>query len=131
MARSLLCYLVTALSISSTCSRVADAADEAGWLQQLLPAASSRHGKPNIVFILTDDQDLHMNSLDYMPYVKRHLIDKGIIYQKHYCTIGLCCPSRVSLFTGKAAHNTNVTDVHPPYGRFLHPQSGPVELTSC
>jgi N-acetylglucosamine-6-sulfatase len=73
---------------------------------------------PNIVFILTDDQDLHLNSLNYMPYLQRHLVGQGTSYQRHYCTIAICCPSRVSLWTGKAAHNTNVTDVSPPYGNY-------------
>ncbi|KAI0968702.1 arylsulfatase-like protein [Xylaria arbuscula] len=75
-------------------------------------------GRPNIVFILTDDQDLHMGSLDYMPFVKEQLIDRGTSFRKHFCTTALCCPSRVSLWTGKAAHNTNVTDVLPPYGGY-------------
>lgn len=74
--------------------------------------------RPNIVFILTDDQDLHLNSLDYMPFVQKHLLDEGTFYKRHFCTIALCCPSRVSLWTGKAAHNTNVTDVNPPYGGY-------------
>ena len=75
--------------------------------------------KPNVVFILTDDQDLHMDSLSYMPFLQKHLLEQGTFYQRHFCTIALCCPSRVSLLTGKAAHNTNVTDVNPPYGRLL------------
>ncbi|EXJ54205.1 arylsulfatase [Cladophialophora yegresii CBS 114405] len=79
---------------------------------------SGSESRPNIIFILTDDQDLHMNSLAYMPYVKKHLIDEGTFYQRHYCTIALCCPSRVSLWTGRASHNTNVTDVNPPYGGY-------------
>src|SRR5690348_3806122 len=70
--------------------------------------------KPNIVFIITDDQDLHLGSLNYLPYVKKHLTDQGLSYKRHYCTTALCCPSRVSLWTGKQAHNTNVTDVKPP-----------------
>ncbi|KAK8212924.1 hypothetical protein M8818_003089 [Zalaria obscura] len=74
--------------------------------------------KPNIVFILTDDQDLHMNSLAHMPHLKKHLLDEGTFFQRHYCTVALCCPSRVNLWTGKAAHNTNVTDVNPPYGGY-------------
>lgn len=74
--------------------------------------------RPNIVFILTDDQDLHMQSLDYLPYVKKHLIERGTLYKRHFCTTALCCPSRVSLWSGKAAHNTNVTDVNPPYGLY-------------
>ncbi|KAK3321998.1 alkaline-phosphatase-like protein [Apodospora peruviana] len=73
---------------------------------------------PNIVFILTDDQDLHMRSLDYLPLIKKHLIDRGTSYKRHFCTTALCCPSRVSLWTGKQAHNTNVTDVNPPYGGY-------------
>ncbi|KAF7344962.1 Arylsulfatase [Mycena venus] len=68
--------------------------------------------------VLTDDQDILMDSLNYMPNVKEHLTDKGVFYQRHYCTIALCCPSRVSLLTGKAAHNTNVTDIIPPYGGY-------------
>ncbi|PVH95205.1 Arylsulphatase [Periconia macrospinosa] len=74
--------------------------------------------KPNFVFIITDDQDLHLASLDYMPLVQKHLGDQGTFYRRHYCTIAICCPSRVSLLTGKAAHNTNVTDVSPPYGGY-------------
>lgn len=75
--------------------------------------------KPNIVFILTDDQDLHMQSLDYLPLIQKHLINKGTLFKRHFCTTAICCPSRVSLWTGKQAHNTNVTDVNPPYGKFL------------
>jgi hypothetical protein len=82
--------------------------------------ASYRNGKPNFVFIITDDQDLHLGSLDYMPLVKKHLGKQGTFYKQHYCTISICCPSRVSLLTGKAAHNTNVTDVSPPYGKCLY-----------
>jgi arylsulfatase A-like enzyme len=74
--------------------------------------------RPNVVFIMTDDQDAQMNSLDYMPAVQKHLMQKGTHYQKHYCTVAWCCPSRVSLWTGKTAHNTNVTNVEPPYGTF-------------
>ncbi|CZR65148.1 related to sulfatases [Phialocephala subalpina] len=74
--------------------------------------------RPNIVFILTDDQDVHLSSLDYMPFVKKHLLDQGTYFNKHYCTTAVCCPSRVTLWTGKAAHNTNITDVNPPYGGY-------------
>ena len=73
--------------------------------------------RPNVVFFLTDDQDVHLNSLAYQPLVKKHLADRGLKYQHHFATVALCCPSRVNLWTGKAAHNTNVTDVNPPYGK--------------
>ncbi|KAL1864312.1 hypothetical protein Daus18300_007735 [Diaporthe australafricana] len=74
--------------------------------------------KLSIIFVLTDDQDLRMNSLDFMPYLKKHLIEKGTSFKPHFCTTAICCPSRVSLWTGQLAHNTNVTDVNPPYGGY-------------
>jgi len=79
-------------------------------------AVTGRSSKPNFIFIITDDQDLHLNSLDYQPAVKKHFAQEGTWFKKHFCTVALCCPSRVSLLTGKAAHNTNVTDVSAPYG---------------
>lgn len=81
------------------------------------PGAPQHAPRPNVVFILTDDQDLHMQSLDYMPLVRKHLVDQGTSYNRHFCTTALCCPSRVSLWTGRAAHNHNVTNVVPPYGK--------------
>ncbi|KAI8951312.1 alkaline-phosphatase-like protein [Xylaria longipes] len=74
--------------------------------------------RPNVVFILTDDQDVRLESLQYMPLVKKHLIEQGTYFNKHYCTTAICCPSRVTLWTGKTPHNTNVTDVSPPYGGY-------------
>ncbi|KIW00572.1 uncharacterized protein PV09_07926 [Verruconis gallopava] len=74
--------------------------------------------KPNILFILTDDQDWHMQSMQHMPFLQKYLINEGTLYANHFCTVALCCPSRANLWTGRAAHNTNVTDVWPPYGGF-------------
>ena len=76
----------------------------------------SAQARPNVVFILTDDQDAEMGSMDYMPFVDKHITQQGTTFKRHYCTVALCCPSRVSLWTGKAAHNTNVTNVDTPYG---------------
>lgn len=64
--------------------------------------------KPNVLFIMTDDQDLEMNSPDFTPSVLKHIRDKGIEFTNHFVTTSLCCPSRVSLWTGMQAHNTNV-----------------------
>lgn len=72
--------------------------------------------RPITIFVLTDDQELHKDSLDYVPYLKEHDIDKGTLFKRQFCTTAICCPSRVSLWTGQLAHNTNVTDVNPPYG---------------
>ena len=74
--------------------------------------------KPNFILIMTDDQDLRMDSINYQPKVREHFIEEGTTYSNHFCTVALCCPSRVSFLTGKAAHNTNITDVGPPYGGY-------------
>ncbi|EJT70274.1 hypothetical protein GGTG_12447 [Gaeumannomyces tritici R3-111a-1] len=89
-------------------------------LEPLGPVVTGRGAaeRPNIVFILTDDQDQRLGSLDYLPLIKKHLADAGTTYTRHYCTTAICCPSRVSLWTGKLAHNTNVTNVSPPYGGY-------------
>ncbi|KAH6989991.1 alkaline-phosphatase-like protein [Ilyonectria destructans] len=72
----------------------------------------------NIVFSLTDDQDVYMNSLEHMPFMQKHLISQGKSFENHQCTIAICCPSRVDLWTSQMAHNANVTDVNPPYGGY-------------
>lgn len=100
-------------------ARSSAAEGQPGPEQQPLQDIQPIEKQPNIVFIITDDQDLHMNSLAYMPRLQKHLLNEGTFFQRHYCTIALCCPSRVNLWTGKAAHNTNVTDVNPPYGKWV------------
>ena len=67
--------------------------------------------RPNILFILTDDQDVHMDSLSYMPYLQKQLIAEGTSFRKHFCTVALCCPARGTIWSGQAAHNTNVRQV--------------------
>jgi N-acetylglucosamine-6-sulfatase len=91
------------------------------WTALLSIASSSDvapQKKPNFLFIITDDQDIHMQSLDYMPILNKYITSKGTTFEKHYCTVSICCPSRVNIWTGLAAHNNNVTDVKPPYGGY-------------
>jgi N-acetylglucosamine-6-sulfatase len=61
---------------------------------------------PNIVFILTDDQDLP--SLAQMPQVKALLTEQGMRFDRHYVSLSLCCPSRVSGLRGQFSHNTGI-----------------------
>ncbi|KAI0534000.1 arylsulfatase [Xylaria digitata] len=78
----------------------------------------SQAQRPNIVFIITDDQDLHLGSLDYQPVVKKELIEKGTTFSQHYVTVAKCCPSRASLLRGQSGHNTNITEVSAPGGNY-------------
>lgn len=104
---------VPANSLALTCGFMA--ALEAG-----LVTAQSVSKPPNFLFIMADDQDLKLDSLSYMPLTIKHMQDKGMSFVNHFVTTALCCPSRVSLLTGRQAHNTNVTDVHPPWGQFVY-----------
>ena len=70
--------------------------------------------RPNIIFVFTDDQDLHLGSLDYMSSVKNELAAKGTTFSNHFATVSQCCPSRASLLRGQHAHNTNNTFVSAP-----------------
>lgn len=70
-------------------------------LPALLGAAAATTKRPNILFVLTDDQDVHMQSLDYMPLLHKYMINEGTTFDNHYCTVSVCCPSRVNLWTGK------------------------------
>lgn len=83
-------------------------------------ASEKSPAKPNIIVILTDDQDLHLDSMSHMSGVKKHLTDEGAYFNHHFATISLCCPSRANMWTGKAAHNTNVTDLAPPFGEISY-----------
>lgn len=80
--------------------------------QQHSPSKKS----PNFLFILTDDLDYQLNSPAYLPSTLSRVKDKGVELANHFVTTALCCPSRVCLWTGRQAHNTNVTDVDPPWG---------------
>lgn len=80
--------------------------------------ASRQDLRPNIIFIMTDDQDLLLDSMTYMPKTNKHIREHGAAYTNHFVTTAVCCPSRVALWTGRQPHNTNVTDVNPPYGGY-------------
>jgi hypothetical protein len=94
--------------VAAFCAAVVGVASQ----QQVLGQQSD---PPNIVLILTDDQDVRLSSLDYMPLVKKHLIDKGTYYDKHYCTMAVCCPARVTLMKLPTTQ-TSQTSTHPMAG---------------
>jgi arylsulfatase A-like enzyme len=73
-------------------------------------------GRPNIVQIITDDMDAA--SLAYMPRVRTLVADQGTTFRNAFCTTSVCCPSQVSMLTGKYAHNTQIKFNIPPLGGF-------------
>jgi N-acetylglucosamine-6-sulfatase len=72
-------------------------------------------GRPNIVFVLTDD--LSMNLLRFMPHVQA-MERRGMTFENYFVSDSLCCPSRSSIFTGEFPHDTHVFGNFGPGGGF-------------
>lgn len=80
----------------------------------------SAAAKPNLILILTDDQDL--SSLAFLPKTLELLGAQGMTFRNHFVPLSLCCPSRATLLTGLHAHNHRVYTNFPPdggFGRFV------------
>ena len=93
--------------------------------QSVLPPTS----KPNFVVIQTDDQTIDSlyatftppggQPIPVMPNTLALIADKGVSLTRYYVSYPLCCPSRVSLLTGRYAHNHNVRGNVQPNGGYL------------
>lgn len=68
-------------------------------------AEEQRIEKPNIIFILTDDQRYDYLGITGNPYIETPHLDQlardGVLFEQAYMTSPLCMPSRASLFTGQ------------------------------
>merc|ERR1719443_1061541 len=80
----------------------------------MLLAATAAATKPaNVLFILTDDQDVMLGSFDAdgpMQETRKRILENGVWFQNSFCHVPICCPSRASLITGRYMHNNGVTD---------------------
>ena len=83
------------------------------------PPPASYHpapaGRPNIVFVLTDD--LTWDLVPYMPHV-RELQRDGMTFRQFLVSDSLCCSSRATIFTGEFPHNTGVLGNEAPTGGY-------------
>jgi len=62
--------------------------------------------KPNIVIILTDDQDSELGGAEPLEAGSRLLKEQGAQFTNAFVTTPICCPSRASILTGRYLHNT-------------------------
>lgn len=86
------------------------------WSQFFPQPTHFQQARPNIILILTDDQDA--STLDAMPRLKRDLMDKGTTFISFFTASPLCCPSRTSILRGQYVHNHNVLTNKKPEGGF-------------
>jgi N-acetylglucosamine-6-sulfatase len=96
-------------------------------------ASEAEGQKPSFVVIQTDDETLEElyqgvrmangNEEFAMPNTLQMLGEKGITFNRYYTPYSLCAPSRVSLLTGRYAHNDHVQGNVPPNGGWTGFQS--------
>jgi len=83
------------------------------------PAEPTAPGRPNVVFILTDDQRWDALSCAGNPHLKTPHIDRlareGVYFKNAFCTTSLCSPSRASILSGLYAHRHGVLNNFTEY----------------
>ena len=89
--------------------------------------ASNEHRaaeRPNIVFLMTDDQDIGTlgpipglpafesdcarRPTSPMPCLEELVTSRGVSFERHYAAFPLCCPSRATFLSGQYGHNNGV-----------------------
>ena len=77
--------------------------------------------KPNIIFIITDQQNAAMMSCTGNKYVKTPALDSlaetGVRFEKAYCSNPICVPSRFSMFTGRMPSEIGMKENGFPWSR--------------
>jgi len=78
-----------------------------------------KENRPNIVFILVDDLDSKLNSIDYMKNLQELMIARGTTLDDFLISNPLCCPSRTTILRGQYTHNHQVYNNTAPDGAFV------------
>ena len=81
-------------------------------------AAASR---PNIVLVLTDDQDYVLGGLKPLRQATALIAGKGALASNWFAHTPVCCPSRAQFLTGRYFHNLRMPG---PSGGCMHVQTG-------
>ncbi|HWM62748.1 MAG TPA: sulfatase [Solirubrobacterales bacterium] len=113
---ALLCALVVAVG-------------SVGRADAVIPPPYTGGAPPNFVVIQTDDQTIDSLYATFsafpgagetraMPNTLDLIAKRGMTFNRYYVPYPLCCPSRVSLLTGRYAHNTGVKGNIQPNGGF-------------
>jgi N-acetylglucosamine-6-sulfatase len=93
----------------------------------LISAAADVPPQYNMVFILTDDQDVEFGGLEPMRHTKKLLVEEGMEGNHFYVATPICCPSRAQILSGNYAHNLRDRTSEPFAPGARHCGDEPVE----
>lgn len=74
--------------------------------------------RPNILFIMVDDLEVVLGTMDYMPYLRSEMIEQGLYFDDFIVTTPVCCPARATFLRGQYVHNHGVLMNEAPAGGF-------------
>lgn len=88
--------------------------------------ATAQHGRPNIIYIMSDDHDddaisaySGLNSTTLQPFIQTPHIDnmvrQGVLFKNSFVSNSICSPVRATLLTGKFSHMNGVKDNVTPF----------------
>jgi N-acetylglucosamine-6-sulfatase len=82
--------------------------------EQLKPSVAQVKARPNIVFVLTDDQ--MPGTENRMGALQNNIVSEGVRFSNTVSTFPLCCPGRATIQRGQYAHNTKIYGNSLPLG---------------
>ncbi len=77
-----------------------------------------KSNRPNFLFILVDDLDSKLDSMQYVPHIQELIASQGMTIDNFLISTPVCCPSRSSFLRGQYAQNHQVYTNAAPLGGF-------------
>ena len=71
----------------------------------IITASVAVAAKPNIVYVMTDDQDVELGGMTPLKQVRELLGEQGAVGESFYIATPICCPSRTETLSGRLYHN--------------------------
>jgi arylsulfatase A-like enzyme len=74
-------------------------------------ASANRAGRPNILILCMDQWQTHMQVPEDVEFpATRRLEARGVSFDRQYCTVPICTPSRATMWTGVHAKQAGLSD---------------------
>jgi arylsulfatase A-like enzyme len=122
--RALTCALLTLAAVTTFAVTVPGATGQPGGKAKKDPEP------PNIVVVMTDDQEMMTENgarvwlrEKIMPSTYDLFTNGGTVFQNYFVTTPVCCPSRAAYFSGQYGHNNGVLANKPGYAGLVAPEN--------